>query len=70
MINSKTRKTVNLIWFYDLFEFIFRILKVIVLWKLKFMEYHVMSVTFICWKFQNDLNFNYEDMDPFIRAHL
>ena len=32
------------LWFYDIFEFWFRILKAKVLWKLKLMEYHVMNV--------------------------
>ena len=63
------KKTCEL-WFYDIFEFWFRILKVKVLWKLKFMEYHVINVIYICWKFQNDLTFIYEDMGPFICAHL
>ena len=34
------------------------------------MEYHVMNVFYICRKFQNDLSFVYEDMSPFICAHL
>ena len=34
------------------------------------MEYHAMNVIYICWKFQNDLLFIYEDMGPFIYAHL
>ena len=34
------------------------------------MEYHVMNVIDICWKFKNDLTFIYEDMGPFICAHL
>ena len=36
------------------------------------MEYHVMNVIYICikYKFQNDLTFIYEDMGPFICAHL
>ena len=34
------------------------------------MEYHVMNVIYICWKFQNDLTFIYEDIGPFICAHL
>ena len=34
------------------------------------MEYHVMNVIYICWKFQNDLTVINEDMGPFICAHL
>ena len=34
------------------------------------MEYHVMYAIYICWNFQNDLTFIYEDMGPFICAHL
>ena len=34
------------------------------------MEHHVINVIYICWKFQNDLTIIYEDMDPFICAHL
>ena len=34
------------------------------------MEYHVMNVIYICWKFWNDLIFIYEDMGPFICAQL
>ena len=34
------------------------------------MEYHVMNVIYICWKFQNDLAVIYKDMGQFIRAHL
>ena len=56
--------------FYDIFEFWFRILKVKILSKLKCMEYHVTNVIYICWKFQNDLTFIYEDTGPFLCAHL
>ena len=34
------------------------------------MEYHVMNDIYIQWKFKNDLTFIYEDMGPFICAHL
>ena len=58
------------LWFNDIFEFLFRILKVKDLRKLQFIEYHVMNVIYICWKFQNILTFIYEDMGQFICAHL
>ena len=34
------------------------------------MEYHVMNVSYICRKFQNDLSFIYEDMGPLSRGHI
>ena len=34
------------------------------------MEYHVMNVICIWWKFQNDLTFIYEDMGSFMCAQL
>ena len=55
-INSKTKKKCELLFYY-IFEFWFRILKVEVLSKLKFMEYHVIYAIYICWKFHNHLTF-------------
>ena len=34
------------------------------------MEYDAINVIYICWKFQNDPTFIYEDTGPFKGAHL